>query len=119
MDCAVASAFGLSAGDCCFVFRAAELEKHTWRNCHWNCRPLVAGMRGWVFEKTGSADDDRPVCFHAESAVSWQRSACGWSGVGNAFMDYEKDDLLTDLYTHLRAGLANAKADSYIGQHAF
>jgi tetratricopeptide (TPR) repeat protein len=27
--------------------------------------------------------------------------------LGNAFMDYEKDDLLTDLYKHLQAGLSN------------
>src|SRR5260221_10234657 len=88
MDCAVASAFGLSVGDCCFVFRAPELEKHNWRSRDWNCWPLVAGIRGRVFEKTGSADDDGTLRFHAKSAVPWQRNSCGWSGVGNAFLDF-------------------------------
>src|SRR6267154_866732 len=88
MDCAVASAFGLSAGDCCFVLRLAKPEDYRYRRSDRRYWFVDSGLRGGLSQKTGSADNDGPVCVHAESAVSWQRSSRGWSGIGNALLDF-------------------------------
>src|SRR5882762_1723971 len=88
MDCAVASAPGLSARGCSFVFCASELEEcRGWRS-GWSFWFVLAGIRSGLSEKAGSTDDDRALLIYAESTLPWQRGTVGRGGLGDAFVDF-------------------------------
>src|SRR2546429_8635472 len=74
MGAALARAFGLCMRGAFSIFCAAEyLDAHHWRVGR-GAGPPVARVGFGAFEKKRSVGDNRALCLHAQSTLSWKLS---------------------------------------------